>query len=333
MSSILSEVDEHAMHEKGLADGPSNPMSQHAYDGFAKRPSRPGRGPGSGLALGAAAIGLALVLASVFGLWILRSVRRLNRQVAHLNRQTEQLNRRLQSAEEQAKALDQKAAQAFSTQLAALPPEQPKPSEATPAAQTQAPVPSEAAAQPVHQAATRQAPIPQAPNRQAPTKAEESRKQRDAELQKLQQSLGQIAETHRSESGVVTTLGEKSLRFAADKSDIAPQYRAVLNRIAGVLKPIKGDSIYVYGYTDENGSRDYNLKLSARRARSVRDALVKAGIDPALITTKGFGKSKPRVRGSDAKAHAANRRMEIGIVDSNLQASDQPVSSKAAAIR
>lgn len=114
------------------------------------------------------------------------------------------------------------------------------------------------------------------------------------------------------------TLGEKSIRFDFDKSDIQPQYCDILNRIAGVLLTLKGYSIYVYGYTDDIGTPDYNLGLSARRAQAVRDALVQAGISPSLITTKGFGESDPRVKANTAQARAANRRVEIGIVDSTL---------------
>ena len=91
---------------------------------------------------------------------------------------------------------------------------------------------------------------------------------------------------------------------------------AALNRVAGVLKPLKGYSIYVYGYTDDTGTKDANLTLSARRARAVRDGLVKAGVDASLVSSKGFGSSKPLVRGSTSKARAANRRVEIGIVES-----------------
>lgn len=308
MTSTLSEIEEQAIQEKGLADGLSNPMSQHAYEGFAKRQSR----SRSGLVLGVIAVGIALVLASVSGLWLLRSVRRLNRQVARLNRQTEQLNRRLQGAEQQVNALDQKASQDFSAQTAALRPDQRNESQATPAVQTQTPSRSEAAAQ--------------QPANQVVQKAEENRKARDEELQKLQRSLGQIAETRRTAAGLVTTLGAKSLRFASGKSDVAPQYRGTLNRIAGVLMPLKEYSINVYGYTDDAGTGDYNLKLSARRARAVRDSLVKAGIDSSLISTKGFGKSKPVARGSNAKARAANSRVEIGIVDSTSSSGDESIS-------
>jgi outer membrane protein OmpA-like peptidoglycan-associated protein len=324
MPSTISEVEEQATQERGLAGGPSNPMAQHAYDGFVKTPSRPG------WVLGATVVGLVLILASIFGLWLLRSVRRLNRQVAHLNRQTEQFNQRLQSAEQHVKSLDQKASQASSsqasssqasaTQVATVRPDQApnrvsdqvtdevKDSQATSAAQTQLPLLSKAAAQ---------------PPRQATQKTEESRQQRDADLQKLKQSLGQIAETRRTADGVVMTLGEKSIRFDSGKPDLSPQYRGIVNRVARVVMPLNGYSIYVYAYTDDSGTKDYNLQLSARRARAVRDALVKAGIDPSLISTKGFGKSKPLVRGSNPKA---NRRVEIGIIDSTVVSAKQPTS-------
>ena len=312
----IPEVEER-IHENELADGPSNPVAQHVYDGLGKRQSR----SGPSLVLGAAAIGLVLVLASIFGLWLVRSVRRLNREVAHLNRQTEQLNQRVQGAEQHVKSLDQRASQAAAAQAATIRPDQVpnqvKQTEATSAAQAQSPLEPEAAAQPPTQAAH---------------KTEENRTQHADELQKLKQSLGQIAETRRTADGVVMTLGEKSLRFDSGKSAIAPQYRAILNRVAGVLTPLKGYSIYVYGYTDDSGTKEHNLELSATRARAVRAALVKAGVDPSLISTKGFGKSKLLVRDSNAKARAANRRVEIGIV-SATQVSIKQATSKVATKR
>jgi outer membrane protein OmpA-like peptidoglycan-associated protein len=312
----IPEVEER-IHENELADGPSNPVAQHVYDGFPKRQSR----SGPSLVLGAAAIGLVLVLASIFGLWLVRSVRRLNREVAHLNRQTEQLNQRVQGAEQHVKSLDQRASQAAAAQAATIRPDQVpdqvKQPEATAAAQAQSPLEPEATAQPPTQAAH---------------KTEENRTQHAGELQKLKQSLGQIAETRRTADGVVMTLGEKSLRFDSDKSTIAPQYRAILNRVAGVLTPLKGYSIYVYGYTDDSGTKEHNLELSVSRARAVRAALVKAGVDQSLISTKGFGKSKLLVRDSNAKARAANRRVEIGIV-SATQVSIKQATSKVATKR
>jgi outer membrane protein OmpA-like peptidoglycan-associated protein len=73
------------------------------------------------------------------------------------------------------------------------------------------------------------------------------------------------------------------------------------------------------------------MKLSGRRAEAVRNALVQAGIKPGVMTAKGFGKSDPRVKGDTAKARAANRRVEIGVVDSRIlmePISQQPPAKK-----
>jgi len=278
-----------------VSNGPSNPREQEGHDTSAKPRGRPG------LVLGAISVALVLVL----GFWLLRSLARLNRQMAQLSQQTEGLNRRVEGAEQQSQTFAQQASQAAaSAQAAAQQRDEAKATEADSAAQAQSALQAAATAQ--EQA------------NQAEQKAEEYRKQREEELQQLQQVFEQIAETHRTTLGLVMTLGEKSIRFDFDKSNIEPQYRDILNRIAGVLMTLKGYSIYVYGYTDDIGTQEYNLKLSGRRAQAVRDSLVQAGINPGLISTKGFGKSDPRVRSDSAQARAANRRVEIGIVDSRL---------------
>jgi outer membrane protein OmpA-like peptidoglycan-associated protein len=264
-----------------------------------------------GLVLGAIALVLILALGAAF-LW---SLRQLNRQVAQVSELTGRLNRRVESAEQQSQSSAQQASQAAaSAQAAAQQRDEAKQSEEKAAAEAQSALQAAAAAQ--------------AQASEAENKAEEYRKQREDEIKTVQQVLGQIAETHRTALGLVMTLGEKSIRFDFDRSDIDPQYRDILNRIAGVLLTLKGYSIYVYGYTDDVGTDEYNLKLSERRAQAVRDSLVKAGIDRTLIATRGFGKSDPRAKGDAAQARAANRRVEIGIVDSTLVFSDQPLPEK-----
>ena len=153
----------------------------------------------------------------------------------------------------------------------------------------------------------------------AEAKAQEYRKQREAELDRLQQALGQIASTRRTAMGLVMTLGSKSIRFAFDKSTLRPEDKEVLSRIAGILSTLKGYQIYVYGYTDDIGTKEYNQKLSERRAKSVYDYLVKNGLNPNIMTTKGFGEADPLVPGDTSKARAINRRVEIGLVDSTIK--------------
>jgi outer membrane protein OmpA-like peptidoglycan-associated protein len=154
---------------------------------------------------------------------------------------------------------------------------------------------------------------------QAEAKAEEYRKEREAELDRLQQALGQIATTRRTGIGVVMTLGSKSIRFAFDKSTLRPEDKEVLSRIAGILSTLKGYQIYVYGYTDDIGTKEYNLNLSDRRAKAVYDYLAKNGLDPNIMSMKGFGEADPLVPGNSEKARAINRRVEIGIVDSTIK--------------
>ena len=56
--------------------------------------------------------------------------------------------------------------------------------------------------------------------------------------------------------------------------------------MAGVLMTLQGYQIYVYGYTDNIGTQEYNQKLSERRAVAVRDYLVQSGVDPKGVATK-----------------------------------------------
>jgi outer membrane protein OmpA-like peptidoglycan-associated protein len=254
------------------------------------------------LALGVIAIALGLVLGFVY----LTSVRRLEREVARLSQQTEGLSRLVVRAQEQSQMLAQQASQAAANAHAAA-------QQRDLAKQDQSN--SEAQAQLARQQATAE----QQKAVQATQQAEQYRQEREAELAQLQQALGQIAETHRTALGLVMTLDSKSIRFDFDKATIKPEYRDILNRIAGILMTLKGHSIAVYGYTDDIGTQTYNLQLSQRRAEAVRDFLVQAGISRTAITTaKGFGKADPRVPGDSEEARAANRRVEIGIVDSTL---------------
>src|SRR6202041_679169 len=270
--------------ERGLGDAPARSHGKLA------------------LVLGVIAIALSLALGFVY----LTSVRRLEREVAQLSQQTEGLSRLIERAQEQSQTLAQQASQAAANAQAAA-------QQRDLAKQDQSN--SEAQAQ----LARQQAAAEQQKANQATQQAEEYRQEREAELAQLQQALGQIAETHRTALGLVMTLDSKSIRFDFDKADIKPEYRDILNRIAGILMTLKGYSIAVYGYTDDIGTQTYNLQLSQRRAQAVRDFLMQTGISPTTVmNTKGFGKSDPRVPDDSEQARAANRRVEIGIVDSKL---------------
>ena len=159
--------------------------------------------------------------------------------------------------------------------------------------------------------------------RAALAEAEKIRQQREQDLDRLQKALGALVETRRTALGLVMNLGENAIQFDFDRATLRAANRELLSRIAGVLLTAKGYSIYVYGHTDDIGSDEYNRDLSTRRARTVRDYLVEAGLDSSIITTRGYGKSSPRVPATTPEARAKNRRVEIGIVDVSLDFGSQ----------
>jgi outer membrane protein OmpA-like peptidoglycan-associated protein len=255
--------------------------------------AEPNQPPRKGSRTGVILVGLGVAAVLALGVSAVTYFRSLERQVAGLSEQAETLRGAVQRAEEQSQASAQQLAEAAASAQAAA--EQREQAELARAE-------SEARAQSAEQRAS-----------EAERQAEELRQQHEAELARLQEVLGQIAETRRTALGLVMTLGEDSIRFDFDRSEVKPEYREILNRIAGVLSTLKGYSIHVYGYTDDIGTAEYNRELSERRARAVRDVLVEAGVPPE-IETRGFGEADPRVAGTTPQARAANRRVEIGLV-------------------
>jgi outer membrane protein OmpA-like peptidoglycan-associated protein len=172
------------------------------------------------------------------------------------------------------------------------------------------------AAQTQAEAAARQA-AEQANN--AKTQLDALRQQRQQELDQMQQALNRIAETKRTPDGMIVVLPDSTFKFDFDSADLTARNRELLSRVAGILLASKGFSLSVFGYTDDIGTKEYNQKLSERRAEAVRDYLVQAGIDPSIAAAKGFGKTNPRVTGQTEHARAINRRVEIAVRDSEIK--------------
>ncbi len=67
----------------------------------------------------------------------------------------------------------------------------------------------------------------------------------------------------------------------------------------------------IQGHTDSDGSADYNLQLSQRRAESVRQYLLLFGVDPARLQAKGYGEAMPVAPNDSDENKAKNRRVEL----------------------
>ena len=154
---------------------------------------------------------------------------------------------------------------------------------------------------------------------QAQAEADQIRKKAEAEVNRLEAALGQIAETRRTALGLVMNLGSDYLKFEFDKADLRPEDRELLSRVAGILMSSQDFTVSVNGHTDDVGTDAYNQKLSERRAQAVRDYLVKAGLPAAILSVEGHGKALPLVPGTSEAARAKNRRVELGIVNIRIQ--------------
>ena len=152
----------------------------------------------------------------------------------------------------------------------------------------------------------------------AQVEADRVRKQAEADLNRLQEALSQVAETRRTALGLVMNLNSDYLKFDFDKAELHPADKELLSRIAGILMTSPDYTVSVNGHTDDVGTDEYNQKLSERRAQAVWDYLVKAGLPAGILTVTGHGKKRPLVPGTSEKARAKNRRVELGIVNTKI---------------
>ncbi|MEW6127576.1 MAG: OmpA family protein [Acidobacteriota bacterium] len=153
---------------------------------------------------------------------------------------------------------------------------------------------------------------------EARREAEKARQERDALQQRLYISISEILETRRTARGLIVNLSD--VLFDFDKASLKPGAREKLSKLAGILLAYPGDyGMEIEGHTDAIGSDEYNLKLSADRAASVRDYLTQAGISGTkIIAVRGLGKTQPVATNDTPEGRQVNRRVEIIIADTEV---------------
>lgn len=275
-------------------------------------------------------ITLGIAVLGILGYLFMNRLTELSEQVNAVNQQLEQAMKELEEVAEKSEAASTRASQAGKNALEAaqgrLQAEAAQATaektavlarEETERAQQDTQLAQEemSLAQEQAQRAQEEMSLAQEEAQRAREEQERIRRERDEDLDRLHTAFNQIVETRRTALGLVMSLGSDSMQFNFDKANLRPENRELLSKIVGILLTSKNYGIYVYGHTDDIGSEEYNLDLSERRAQTVREYLTENGIAPEIITSKGFGKSRPIVPGASTEARAENRRVEIGIVD------------------
>jgi len=108
---------------------------------------------------------------------------------------------------------------------------------------------------------------------------------------------------------------KRQVHFGTGNATILPDSRQLLDSIVDVLvsnQQIK--RVEIQGHTDNRGKADFNLQLSQARADAVRDYLVRNGIAPDRLDSKGYGQTRPKVPNITAGGRARNRRVEFVIL-------------------
>lgn len=107
--------------------------------------------------------------------------------------------------------------------------------------------------------------------------------------------------------------------FDFDKATLRPEATPVLERVSELIRKQGKPMVRIDGYTDSKGNDDYNLKLSIRRADSVKTWLASKGAIGAVLVSKGLGEANPvepneNPDGSDnPEGRQKNRRVEITV--------------------
>ena len=111
------------------------------------------------------------------------------------------------------------------------------------------------------------------------------------------------------------TIVIRDVHFQFDSAKLTAADKTKLDTIATRLKKeAPGAQLRVSGHTDSVGKDAYNQKLSERRAHSVTDYLVSAGVPRSnFVSVVGAGESQPVADNKTADGRALNRRVEIKI--------------------
>ena len=125
-----------------------------------------------------------------------------------------------------------------------------------------------------------------------------------------------MTKTHKEEYGTGT--------FEFDSAKLTDSVSERLDNFVNFLNEYPQALVEITGYTDSSGPAAYNQKLSERRAQSVADYLIAAGIDADRFTVTGMGEENPVADNSTHEGREKNRRVEVVVPEFQYEELVQP---------
>ena len=114
-------------------------------------------------------------------------------------------------------------------------------------------------------------------------------------------------------SALPPTARRFTLYFQFESDELTDESRALMAEILSTVKERVIPEVAVVGHTDTMGTTPANVQLGLKRAMTVRNLLVAAGLDGSLIDVISHGEAEPIVRTADETPEPRNRRVEIAV--------------------
>lgn len=139
----------------------------------------------------------------------------------------------------------------------------------------------------------------------------------DQQAADLRQDLGDDRITIRNTGEELIVTMPQDILFETDSYTVRADLARDLRRLANNLQDYPNSTVDVIGHTDNVGAASYNQSLSTRRAQSVANILLNAGVQDWRIRSYGRGENDPVASNLTAEGRQQNRRVEIIIRPTN----------------
>jgi len=134
------------------------------------------------------------------------------------------------------------------------------------------------------------------------------------------------ADVTRVGEGLVVTF-DSGLLFDFDSDRLRAESKKNLDNLASSLNNFGDSKLLIVGHTDSQGSDDYNLDLSRRRAAAAAAYLESRGVSTARVQTSGRGETEPIGTNDTDAGRQQNRRVEVAIYASDKMKADANAQS------
>lgn len=140
----------------------------------------------------------------------------------------------------------------------------------------------------------------------------------DLQARELRQQLtGTGVQLKQLDNGQIMLIMPSNITFATNSDVFQTGFNSILDSVAVVLKKYDKTLVNVVGHTDNVGSDEYNMQLSAKRAMAVSNYLALRGVAQNRMAVRAMGEKAPIASNATEAGRAQNRRVEITIQQMN----------------